>query len=135
MVVRIESGEFMDIGKRIVRLREMKGWSQREIANRVKLNVSVMNRIESGERPIKDHELVEIARVLDTSSDYLLGITQDPTHSHDNNQDKTFFMSKIATEFPDIDLMFKDMESLSADEMKEVYEYIKFKVSQKKSEG
>lgn len=78
----------MDIGKRIVHLRELKGWSQREIALRVKLNVSVMNRIESGERPVKDQELADIARVLDTTSDYLLGITDNPNQINENAKDE-----------------------------------------------
>lgn len=64
----------MDIGKRIVYLRELRGWSQREIADRLKLNVSVMNRIESGERPVRDQEIANIAMVLGTTSDDLLGI-------------------------------------------------------------
>lgn len=45
------------------------------MARRVNLNFSVMNRVESGERPIKDHELVDLADVLGVSTDYLLGIT------------------------------------------------------------
>lgn len=78
----------MDIGKRIVHLRESKGWTQREIAMRIKLNVSVMNRIESGERPVKDQELADIARVLDTTSDYLLGITDNPDQMNENTKDE-----------------------------------------------
>lgn len=71
-----ESGENMDIGKRIVSLREKRGWTQRELANRVNLNVSVMNRIESNERPVKDSELINLANVLEVSTDYLLGRTE-----------------------------------------------------------
>ena len=78
----------MDIGKRIVHLRELKGWSQREIALRVKLNASVMNRIESGERPVKDQELADIARALDTTSDYLLGITDNPIQMNEDAKDE-----------------------------------------------
>ncbi len=63
----------MDIGKKIISLREKRGWTQKELANRVNLNVSVMNRIESNERPIKDNELLNLANVLDVSTDYLLG--------------------------------------------------------------
>lgn len=63
----------MNIGKRIVRLREANDWSQRELAKRVDLNVSVMNRIESGERPVRDHELLAIASALDVTADYLIG--------------------------------------------------------------
>lgn len=117
----------MDVGSRIIRLRERKNWNQRELAKRIGLNVSVMNRIESGDRPIKDHELSIIADVLETSADYLLGREDAPN-------DLEYYKNKIVSEFPDIDLMFKDMESLSADDMKEVYEYIKFKMSQKKEE-
>ncbi|MER2039681.1 MAG: helix-turn-helix transcriptional regulator [Solibacillus sp.] len=63
----------MDIGRKIISLRERRGWTQRELANRVNLNVSVMNRIESNERPIKDNELLNLANVLEVSTDYLLG--------------------------------------------------------------
>lgn len=84
----------MDIGKRIVHLRESKGWSQREIALRVKLNVSVMNRIESGERPVKDQELADIARVLDTTSDYLLGITDNS--KNENAKDEKDIAKRMA---------------------------------------
>ncbi|MDY0407234.1 helix-turn-helix transcriptional regulator [Virgibacillus sp. 179-BFC.A HS] len=79
----------MSIGQRIVNLRENKNWSQRELARRVGLNVSVMNRIESGERPIKDHELIKIATVLNVKSDYLLGLA-DSLSSVDNDE-KEFF--------------------------------------------
>lgn len=66
----------MDIGKRIVKLRESKGWSQRELAKRVNLNASVMNRIEAGDRPVRDYEISAIAGALDVSTDYLLGLNE-----------------------------------------------------------
>src|SRR5699024_11351922 len=61
------------IGKRIVNLRKYKNWSQRELARRVRMSPSVMNRIELEERPIKDFELDILASVLGTTTDYLLG--------------------------------------------------------------
>lgn len=69
----------MDIGNKIISLREKKGWTQRELAKRVGLNVSVMNRIELNDRPVKDLELINIARVLDVSVDYLLGVEAKQT--------------------------------------------------------
>ena len=63
----------MGIGKRIINLREARGWSQRELAKRVKLNPSVMNRIESEERPVKDQELLTFALVFGVSADELIG--------------------------------------------------------------
>lgn len=77
----------MSINKRIISLREKKNWSQKELAKRININQSVMNRIESGERPIKDEELSNIAIALDCSADYLLGIENIITT---NSEDKEF---------------------------------------------
>ena len=67
----------MNTGERIIKARTKKGWNQRELARRVNLNASVMNRIESGDRAIRDDELVRLAKALGVSTDYLLGITND----------------------------------------------------------
>lgn len=64
---------FLDIGERITELRENKNMTQKELADKIKLNKSVMNRIESGERPIRETELSSIADALEVSTDYLLG--------------------------------------------------------------
>jgi transcriptional regulator with XRE-family HTH domain len=71
----------VNLGERIVQLRERQRWSQRELAKRVQLNVSVMNRIELGERPVKDHELSRIATILEVTTDYLLGRSENPSMS------------------------------------------------------
>lgn len=63
----------MSIGERIISLREEHGWTQKELAKRVTINVSVMNRIEANERPLKDYEVVLLANVFNVSADYLLG--------------------------------------------------------------
>ncbi|MFJ8268495.1 helix-turn-helix domain-containing protein [Peribacillus asahii] len=74
----------MTIGERIVILRENKGWKQKELADKVDINVSVMNRIEKGTRPLTDSEIVKIASVFEVSTDYLLG--KSNRHS-DNSSD------------------------------------------------
>lgn len=42
-----------------------------------------MNRIESGERPIKDHELIDLSIALDVTTDYLLGRSDQPHLTED----------------------------------------------------
>lgn len=74
----------MKIGERIVKLRESKGWSQRELAQRSGLNNSVMNRIETGDRPLKDHEVSIFADIFDVTTDYLLGRTEQKEVSNDD---------------------------------------------------
>jgi transcriptional regulator with XRE-family HTH domain len=85
-----ESGENMDIGKRIISLREKRGWTQRELANRVNLNVSVMNRIESNDRPVKDSELINLANVLEVTTDYLLGRSETSEPSTSEKEEVEF---------------------------------------------
>lgn len=65
----------MGIGKRIQALREEKDISQKELADKIGLNYSVMNRIESGERPARDEEVKRIAQALQVSTDYLLDMS------------------------------------------------------------
>lgn len=63
----------MDAGKRILHLREQLGWSQKELAERVSIDKSVMNRIELGTRSIRDDELFKLADALEVTTDYILG--------------------------------------------------------------
>ncbi|OAK72657.1 helix-turn-helix domain-containing protein [Lederbergia galactosidilytica] len=105
----------MDTGKRIVSLREKRGWSQRELAKRVDLNASVMNRIESGERPIKDVELDKIATILDVSTDYLLGRTDKDT------REKT---TEEIYEDPDFQYAMRSAQGLSEESKQKVFDFI-----------
>lgn len=66
-------GVVMKVGERVSYLRENKGLTQAELAKRVGINKSVMNRIESGERPIRDNEAVSLAKELEVTTDVLLG--------------------------------------------------------------
>ena len=62
---------------KIIDLRESKDWSQAELARRLDVNKSVMNRIESGERKVSSDELKKLSDIFDVSTDYLLGRTED----------------------------------------------------------
>lgn len=61
------------IGNRIKQERERQNLSQKELASKTDINVSVMNRIESGERSVRDDEILKISKVLNVTTDYLLG--------------------------------------------------------------
>ena len=63
----------MTIGEIIQFLRDDNGLNQKELAEKVGLSHSVMNRIELGTRPARDEELKKIAEVLNVSLDYLMG--------------------------------------------------------------
>lgn len=121
----------MTFGERLTYLRESKGWTKTHLAS--KLGMKTMSTYANWEYDLRqpDREMLEkLADIYEISLDELVG-RESPTGKI---SELDYYKNKIATEFPDIDLMFKDMKSLDADDMKEVYEYIKFKMSQKKGD-
>lgn len=68
----------MFLGQRIVSLREEHDLTQKELAEKLDFNRSVLNRIEQGIRPCRDDELKKIANFFDVSADYLLGRESSP---------------------------------------------------------
>ena len=63
----------MSVSSNIVKLREQQGLNQKELAESLNMNRSVLNRIENGTRPVRDDELKVIADYFNVSADYLLG--------------------------------------------------------------
>ena len=63
----------MDISKTITNLREQKNMSQVELSNLMNLNKNVMGRIERGERPLRDTEILKLAQIFNVSTDLILG--------------------------------------------------------------
>jgi transcriptional regulator with XRE-family HTH domain len=105
----------MGIGEQIIHLREKRNWSQRELARRSGINVSVMNRIEKGIRPVTDQEIKLLADLFDVSTDYLLGVVDSP------RPPKKLEPAKVhETE----NLHFFNLEGLSEEEIEEVEKYI-----------
>lgn len=65
------------IGKRIRAVREEKGWSQEQFAERIGLSVTYTGMIERGERVPKLETFIRIANTLGTSADILLADVLD----------------------------------------------------------
>lgn len=65
--------------KRIRDLREDHDKTQQEIADVLNMHRSVYRRYESGERETPVWVIVKLAKYYHVSTDYLLGLTDDPT--------------------------------------------------------
>lgn len=101
-------------GRRIKRLREENEWTQIELAKRASINNSVMSRIEAGIRPVEDDLIVRFAKIFDTSTDYLLGRTENRKVS-DSALDSE--LNQIMRDLgPDVTLQFYDLKGMSDDE-------------------
>lgn len=66
-------------GERLKQLRESLGLSQRELARLVGISPPNISRYESGKITPTEDVIRQIAEKLSVSTDYLLGLTDDPT--------------------------------------------------------
>ncbi len=64
---------------RIRDLREDTDQTQQTIADHLNMHRSVYRRYESGEREIPVWAVIKLAELYQTSTDYLLGLTDDPS--------------------------------------------------------
>ena len=65
---------------RLRQIREGKGFSQRELGRLCGLGANQINRYESGTSEPTVQTLITIANQLNASTDYLLGLTDDPQY-------------------------------------------------------
>lgn len=103
----------MNIGGRIKYLREKLDMSQKQLSEKAKINTSVMNRIESGERPVRDDELIIFSKIFDVSTDYILGLTDEKNLKKEINNATTIAAHRLG-----------DIEQLPDDAIDEINNYI-----------
>jgi|SRR5690625_668062 len=112
-----------------------KKWTQKYVADKVNVARVTYTAYENGTKSPPLETVNKIAELFGVSTDYLMGRTDNPTPIGRNKDDdevrKQAIIAKIIKEFPDADLMFKDLANMSADQLEEVYDFIKFKKSQK----
>lgn len=64
--------------KRIIELRMSRGFSQKELSKMIGLDPSQLSRIENGEtKRISSDILIKLAKGLNVSTDYILGLTSN----------------------------------------------------------
>ena len=72
-----------DLPERIKYLREQKDMSQSDLAKRIGIDSSRLSRIENGEiQKVSDDVVLAIAQIFEVSTDFLLGVTDDPVPSN-----------------------------------------------------
>jgi len=72
------SDNFKDIGKRIKHLRVKKDLTLKEVAALADISIGFLGDIESGRTKPSLKTLDKLVSILETSTDYLLGRTDDP---------------------------------------------------------
>ena len=67
------------LGERVRRQRMAQGLTQTELANQTGIPIPNLSRIEHGRQSIYIERLRDLATALNVSTDYLMGLTEDPT--------------------------------------------------------
>jgi transcriptional regulator with XRE-family HTH domain len=67
-------------GARVALARGKVGWTRRELATRAGLHEQHLAKVEREQRPrLEADTVVKLAKALGCTSDYLLGLAEDPT--------------------------------------------------------
>ena len=100
--------EWEDLGDRLKKAREFRGYSQQQIAEILDISRTAVSQIENGERKIDSIELQQLADFYNTSIDKLVGESSD-----DEN-------------IEEIELLTRATKELSSEDRKEVLRFAEF---------
>ncbi|MFD2637728.1 helix-turn-helix domain-containing protein [Piscibacillus salipiscarius] len=120
----------MDIGKKLKNLRERRGLQQVELAYKINVSQTKMNKIETGyQKKIEPEILTNIAEALDVSTDYLLGKTDK---EKENDFDPIAEHNRLLKKYGIEDSGFFDIEKwkqMGPEELKQLEDYFEFIVN------
>lgn len=75
----------LKLAKKIIDLREQRDMSQAELARRMNIDKSSMNKIENGSRKVSSEELLAFSTIFDVTTDYLLGKSETKSIEPNDN--------------------------------------------------
>jgi len=67
------------IGERIKQMRQIRGYSQQELASKIGIAMNSLYHYEKNRKTPSAEVVAKLAEALGVSADYLLGLTDDPT--------------------------------------------------------
>lgn len=105
---------------RLKDLREEKGVSQQQLANILGISQGSVGNWESGIREPNFETIKKIADYFAVSTDYLLGRTDEPNQSTDQQLEGIEFA------------LFGEIKELTEDEKQDILNFVKFTKSQRK---
>ena len=113
------------LGARIALLRRQSGMSQKELAARMGISPSTVGMYEQGRREPDSTMLLKICAVLNTTTDYLLGLDDGKSLNQNENRN----VSEVIDEFTEMlanqsGLMF-DGEPITDDDRRKIIDAIR----------
>ncbi|WP_353856468.1 helix-turn-helix transcriptional regulator [Bacillus sp. Bos-x628] len=113
------------LSKRLKSVRKNKGLTQEELAKRVKTTKGTISNYENGHSTPSNEMLKDLADALDTTTDYLLGRTDNI-----NEHTSEFFIND-----PDLQIAFKEASDFSEEARRQTIDFIKYIKEKEKKKG
>jgi len=104
------------LSQRLRSARKYRGLTQEELAIKVKTTKATISNYENGHSSPHNEMLTFLADVLNVSTDYLLGRTDDPNTSDNKDIHRTEFEN----------LFFNELDKLSEEDKKKALEHVKY---------
>lgn len=106
--------------ERLKECRVRRGLQQDELARLLKTNASTMSRIENGKKQPDPEMIIMIAELFNVSTDYLLGLVDDPHITHDE------YMNEMMEKYKFIGTVFSEeiLKELPQERLENVIKYL-----------
>lgn len=104
----------MSLGKRLKYEREKRNWSQKYVADKVGITNTVLSNYERDYRDPDTDTLRKLSDLYEVSSDYLLGRTDDPAYSNDEEEFQTFIKD------PELKRWFKELPQSDEEDLRKL---------------
>jgi transcriptional regulator with XRE-family HTH domain len=110
--------------ERLVEWRKNRKLTQEELAEKINATKGTISNYENGHSSPPHEALSLLANVLKVSSDYLLGLTDDPS-SIANQENRTVDeqLAEIVRNNPEVGMFFKDFASSPEQKKKEMLRF------------
>jgi transcriptional regulator with XRE-family HTH domain len=107
--------------------RKAKGYTQEELASKVNVTKGTISNYENGHSTPSNEMLKDLADILNTSTDYLLGRTNElDKPSEFNKRNVTYDPLHELLLGPDEEIFFHDYKSLSDEDKQKIADHIRF---------
>ncbi|MCL2336905.1 MAG: helix-turn-helix domain-containing protein [Firmicutes bacterium] len=129
MIVNAQANEYVQFGKRLQKLRDAQGLSQKALAEKFGMAQQTYQGYESGNRKVTLQLLQQFADYFNVSIDYLAGKTGDFQYTEATEPP----ILTIPDVFKDVSVAFHqgDFEDLSQEEVDKLAEFARFIKSQR----
>lgn len=93
----------MKFGKRLKNLRISRNLTQKDIADLLNVGVTTISNYETGRNEPSHEKLKILANYFNTTTDYLLGITDNPSYVDGRITDDDIFEVKVGDSYKQLD--------------------------------